>query len=113
MGRRGLKRLRIVLAQIPRGLIVARARSAYADLQFVPDSRVFCTDGAQPKFVHGILGRRPWAWKKRSSCCICWLMTPTDRDVRRSTETTRPGTEAVRRRDPDHGDLRRTAGPSR
>src|SRR3954453_7623582 len=38
MGRRGLKRLRIVLAQIPRGLIVARTRSAFADLQFVEES---------------------------------------------------------------------------
>src|SRR4051794_18186496 len=21
-------------------------------------------------------GERPWAWKKRSSCCICWSMMP-------------------------------------
>ena len=29
------------IVEIPRGLIVARTRSAFADLQFVPDSRVF------------------------------------------------------------------------
>src|SRR4051812_39469222 len=36
-----------------------------------------------------------------------------DCDVRRSSEATRPGPEAVRRRGPDHGNLWRTAGPSR
>src|SRR3954466_15187771 len=35
-----------------------------------------------------------------------------DCDVRRSSEATRPGPEAVRRRGPDHGNLWRTAGPS-
>jgi hypothetical protein len=40
-------------------------------------SGFFGTDEADPKFVHGFFGRRPWAWKKRSSCYTCWSMTPT------------------------------------
>jgi hypothetical protein len=41
-------------------------------------SGFFGTDGARPKFVHGVLGRRPWAWKKHSSCCIILLYLQVD-----------------------------------
>jgi RNA-directed DNA polymerase len=51
--------------------------NVYLHYVFYPIPGFFDADRVQPRFVHGVFGRRPWAWKKRSSCCICWSTTPT------------------------------------